>query len=126
MVYARSTSLIKPTLDMYAAAGGVKLLTSKLNRLLTSYSVLLKDFRYGDYGGVMESGTAAMELITAVFDGPLCFLVAFGATHNLSYRHPLQIILCTCQLYGLTWFILQPMFSDTGIAGHFSSDPVIY
>ena len=73
---------------------------------------------------MMESGTTAMELITAVIDGPLCFLVAFAAAHNLSWRHPLQIILCTMQLYGLVWFTLQPIYSDTGLAGHFSSDPV--
>jgi cholestenol delta-isomerase len=105
MVFARSTSSIKTTMDVYAAA----------------------DYRYGDYGGgMMESGTVAMEAITALFVGPLCFLVAFGATHNLSYRHPLQIVLCTCQLYGLAWFTLQPIFSDTGLAGHFSSDPVLF
>ena len=72
----------------------------------------------------MESGTTAMELITAVIDGPLCFIVAFGAAHNHSYRHPLQIILCTMQLYGLVWFTLQPIYSETGLAGHFSSNPV--
>lgn len=82
------------------------------------------DFRYGDYGGLMESGTHAMEVITAVIDGPLCFLVAFAAAHDLSWRHPLQLILCTMQLYGLVWFTLQPIWSDTGMAGHFSSDPV--
>lgn len=72
----------------------------------------------------MESGTHAMEVITALIDGPLCFIVAFGAAHNHSYRHPLQIILCVMQLYGLLWFTLQPIYSDTGLAGHFSSDPV--
>lgn len=82
------------------------------------------DYRYGNYNGMMESGTAAMEAITAVFVGPMCFLVALAASQNWGCRHPLQILLCTCQIYGLTWFTLQPIFSDTGIAGHFSSDPV--
>lgn len=72
----------------------------------------------------MESGTHAMEVITALIDGPLCFLVAFGAIHEFGWRHPLQIILCTMQLYGLVWFTLQPIFSESGLAGHFSSDPV--
>jgi hypothetical protein len=27
-------------------------------------------------------------------------------------------------LYGLVWFTLQPIYSETGLAGHFSSDPV--
>jgi hypothetical protein len=83
------------------------------------------DFRYGHYGnGLMESGTHAMEVITALLTGPLCFLVAFAASHNFSWRHPAQIVLCTMQLYGLVWFTLQPIYSDTGIEGHFSSDPV--
>jgi hypothetical protein len=72
----------------------------------------------------MESGTAAMEAITALIVGPLCFLVAFASIHNFGCHHPLQMILCTMQLYGLTWFTLQPLFTDTGLAGHFSSDPV--
>jgi hypothetical protein len=88
------------------------------------FALLRADYRYGDYGGMMESGTHAMEVITALIDGPLCFLVAFAAAHDLSWRHPLQIILCTMQLYGLVWFTLQPIWSDTGLAGHFSSDPV--
>lgn len=65
-----------------------------------------------------------MEAITALIDGPLCILVAFAAVHDYGCRHPLQIILCTMQLYGLIWFVLQPVFSDTGIEGHFSKDPV--
>lgn len=74
----------------------------------------------------MESGTAAMEAITALVDGPLCFLVALAAVQNWGCRHPLQIVLCVMQIYGLVWFVLQPMYSDTGVAGHFSSDPVLF
>ncbi|KAJ1413737.1 Emopamil-binding protein [Ochromonadaceae sp. CCMP2298] len=103
-VFYRSNSLIKNGMDLYAAA----------------------DYRYGDYGGMMESGTTAMELITALIDGPLCFIVAFAAVHDYSWRHPLQIILCVMQLYGLLWFVLQPIYSETGMAGHFSSDPVLF
>lgn len=92
--------------------------------VIASIEICRSDYRYGDYGGMMESGTHAMEVITALIDGPLCFLVAFAAAHDLSWRHPLQIILCTMQLYGLVWFTLQPIWSETGLAGHFSSDPV--
>lgn len=104
MVFYRSNSTIKAGMDMYAAA----------------------DYRYGDYGGLMESGTTAMEAITALFVGPLCILVAFASVQDWGCRHPLQIILCTCQLYGLTWFTLQPIFSHEGLAHHFSSDPVLF
>lgn len=85
---------------------------------------MCSDYRYGNYNGMMESGTAAMEAITALIDGPLCIFVAFAAVHDYGCRHPLQIILCTMQLYGLVWFVLQPMFSETGLEGHFSKDPV--
>jgi cholestenol delta-isomerase len=75
---------------------------------------------------MMESGTHAMEAITALIDGPLCFLVAWSAVHDYGCRHPFQIILCVMQLYGLLWFTLQPIFSDTGMAGHFATDPNLF
>ncbi len=87
---------------------------------------LFLDWRYGNYNGMMESGTTAMEAITALIDGPLCFLVALAAVQDWGCRHPLQIVLCVMQIYGLVWFVLQPIYSDTGAAGHFSSDPVSY
>lgn len=74
----------------------------------------------------MESGTTAMEAITSVIVGPLCFLVAVASVHQYASLHFLQAVLCTMQLYGLTWFILQPLFTDSGVNGHFSSDPVSY
>ena len=80
------------------------------------------DYRYGD---PMESGTASMEAITAIFDGPVCFLVAYAHIHKLAWEHPLMLILCTCQLYGLVWYTLQPIFDEAGFAGHFSSDPLL-
>ena len=72
----------------------------------------------------MESGTAAMEAITAVVVGPLCFVLAYGAAHDLPWRYPLQLLVCTMQIYGLVWFVLQPLFAAGGIASHFSADPV--
>jgi cholestenol delta-isomerase len=104
MVFFRNNSSIKAGMDMYAAA----------------------DWRYGNYNGVMESGTAAMEAITALVDGPLCFLVALAAVQNWGCRHPLQIVLCVMQIYGLVWFVLQPLYSETGVEGHFSSDPFMF
>jgi len=72
----------------------------------------------------MESGTAAMEAITAVIVGPLCLLVAFANTHDLNWHYPVQLVVCTMQMYGLTWFTLQPFFSKLGVDGFFSSDKV--
>eukprot|EP01117_Protostelium_nocturnum_P002299 TRINITY_DN12958_c0_g1_i1.p1 TRINITY_DN12958_c0_g1~~TRINITY_DN12958_c0_g1_i1.p1 ORF type:complete len:224 (-),score=76.73 TRINITY_DN12958_c0_g1_i1:63-734(-) len=80
------------------------------------------DFRYGR---PLEAGTAAMETITALFDGPACFLVAYAAVRGLSWRHPLQIVVSVCQLYGLVWFSLQPHFLG-GIHKVASSDPFLF
>lgn len=56
----------------------------------------------------------------------MCFLTVFASVQNWGAHHPLQIILCTMQLYGLVWFTLQPVFSETGLEGHFSSDPTLF
>lgn len=101
-VFYRTSGLgIRPGLDLYAAA----------------------DFRYGN---PMEAGTAAMEAITAIFDGPLCICVAFAVINDRPWRHAAQLVLTTCQIYGLVWFVLQPLFSETGYAGHLSSDPFLF
>lgn len=74
----------------------------------------------------MESGTAAMECITALIVGPLCFLVLVTNVLDHPLCYVLQLITCTMQLYGLTWFTLQPLFTTSGLSGHFSSDPILF
>jgi len=97
-VFFRKTSPMANGLDLYAAA----------------------DFRYGR---PLEAGTAAMEAITALLVGPLCFLTAYGALKNRKWRWIVQVIVCTCQLYGLIWFTLHPLFSDTP---QVTSDPFLF
>lgn len=102
MVFHRNDSIIQKHLDLYGAA----------------------DARYGNFNGYMESGTSAMETITALVVGPLCLLVAFAAIHDLSWRYPLQLVVCTMQLYGMLWLVLQPVFSAEGWDKHYASDEV--
>jgi hypothetical protein len=45
-----------------------------------------------------QAGTAAMEAITAVLEGPLCWLIAYGAVHQSAWRHPAQLVLCSAQV----------------------------
>ncbi|EQC38077.1 hypothetical protein SDRG_04507 [Saprolegnia diclina VS20] len=78
------------------------------------------DYRYGY---PMEEGTAAMETITALLDGPLCLLAAYAFVTNKSYYHPVALIVSIMQLYGLTWFCLHPLFSEHS---HVSSDPGLF
>jgi cholestenol delta-isomerase len=98
-VFFRETSWIANSMDLYAAA----------------------DFRYRR--PLLEEGTAAMEAITAIFDGPFCILIAYGIVTQKFWRHPCQIILSTCHLYGLAWFTLHTAFSSIPVA---SSDPFLF
>jgi len=82
------------------------------------------DYRYG-FGDklTLEAGTAAMEAITAFVSGPLCLLLAWGIVGQKSWRWSVQVIVCTCQMYGLAWFASHPFFSVEQIS---SSDPFLY
>jgi hypothetical protein len=50
-------------MDLYAAAG-IDVITTLFGNVF--FIKIYADYRYGDYGGMMESGTAAMEAITAL------------------------------------------------------------
>lgn len=83
-IFFRNNSWSSKALDLYSAA----------------------DFRYGY---PMEAGTAAMELITALIDGPLCLLAAYGYVHRRYWYHPVVLVVTTMQLYGLTWYVVLYM-----------------
>jgi cholestenol delta-isomerase len=80
------------------------------------------DFRYGR---PLEAGTASMEMITALLVGPLCLMTAYGIVRDRPWRHIVQIVTCTCQMYGLTWFIFQPAFGS-GLHSVASDDPFLF
>lgn len=102
MVFHRSGSILQNVLDCYGTA----------------------DARYGNFSGSLDSGTAAMEAITALVVGPLCFLVALAAVHDLSWRYPLQLVVSTMQAYGMLWLAVEPIFSAGGWAQHYNADEV--
>ena len=78
------------------------------------------DFRYGR---PLEAGTAAMECITSVIVGPLCVILLYAIVMDRPWRHALQTALCTCQLYGLAWFVLHKEFYHLPVA---SDDPFLF
>jgi hypothetical protein len=82
------------------------------------------DYRYG-FGEQLElePGTAAMEAITALVTGPLCLLLAWGIVGDKAWRWSVQVLVCTCQMYGLAWFAAHPFFSVEPCS---SSDPFLY
>jgi cholestenol delta-isomerase len=131
-VFFRSNSGISNAMDLYGniiqvhILKSISLSSSLLTTVICFYSGLIlaaADFRYGH---PLEAGTAAMEAITAVIVGPLCFLLAYSIVHNTSYRYIVQVILCTCQMYGLIWFILYPEFNVGGLASIASFDPFLF
>jgi hypothetical protein len=97
-VFFRSTSSIAQAMDLYSAG----------------------DFRYGR---PLEAGTAAMEGITALIVGPLSLLTAIAIVRDWSIRHVLQLTVSTCQMYGLTWFMAQPVFAAVE---SLTTDPLLF
>ncbi|KAG9239752.1 EBDP2, emopamil-binding protein [Amylocarpus encephaloides] len=51
-----------------------------------------------------------METVTAFTWGPLCFFVAAFITTSHPLRHPIQIIVCVGQIYGLILYYATSMF----------------
>ena len=100
-VFFRTDSFIKTGMDYYASG----------------------DLRYNH---PMEPGTKAMEAITAVLEGPMCILIAYGHIMKTAWRHPLQLVITTCQIYGLVWFILHPMCDPKGHVDHITSDTFLF
>lgn len=98
-VFYRTTSSIYHAMNLYSAA----------------------DYRYK--GPVIESGTAAMETITALIVGPACLLLAYAIVTRAAYRLPLQICVCVSQMYGLLWFVLHGVFALEAVA---STDPFLF
>ncbi|KAI3383604.1 hypothetical protein SNEBB_006355 [Seison nebaliae] len=54
-----------------------------------------------------EEGTVAIEMLTAFIVGPICLLTYIAIIINNKYRHILQILSSTCQLYGVLIFFLS-------------------
>ncbi|CAC5355117.1 EBP [Mytilus coruscus] len=66
-----------------------------------------KEYGKGDSRYITsDTFTVCMEGITAVIDGPLCFLTVIAYITNSPYRYVLQLIVSLCQLYGDTLYLL--------------------
>eukprot|EP01040_Poterioochromonas_malhamensis_P015624 gene15624-17522_t len=64
----------------------------------------------------------SIELAT-VFVGLLCLLMVYGVIYRSGWRHPLQIIICVCELYG-GWMTFAPEWID-GSPNLNGSDPIL-
>lgn len=44
--------------------------------------------------------TICMEFVTAFIEGPSCFIIVYGLVRKRAWRHVLQLLVVTCQVYG--------------------------
>ncbi|KAJ8301172.1 hypothetical protein KUTeg_020159 [Tegillarca granosa] len=80
---------------------------------MTYLAQMWKEYGKGDSRYVTsDTCIVIIESITAVVDGPLCFLTVFSFLSGNSYRYILQLIVSTCQLYGDTMYFLTEFKED--------------
>jgi len=82
-----------------------------LSNILFSFVEFLKsiwnqyscgDARYA----ISDPFIVSVERITAMFGGPLCFVLLYSIVFKRAYRHVLAVFLCTMQLYGVTLYFM--------------------
>ncbi|PAA69889.1 hypothetical protein BOX15_Mlig009609g1 [Macrostomum lignano] len=54
-----------------------------------------------------EQNIVAMEIVTVLLDGSLCFAIIWAIKTHSPNRHFMQVVLCTCELYG-NWMTFAP------------------
>ncbi|XP_002738369.1 3-beta-hydroxysteroid-Delta(8),Delta(7)-isomerase-like [Saccoglossus kowalevskii] len=70
-------------------------------------SQLWKEYGKGDSRYIISDNfTVCMENITAWFEGPGCFLVAYALLNRKSYRYVAQMLVSMGQLYGCTLYFV--------------------
>ncbi|KAJ1986379.1 hypothetical protein H4R33_003391 [Dimargaris cristalligena] len=81
--------------------------SSLFGQLWKEYS--LSDSRYLS----SDSFVLLMELVTAVFDGPLCFVAAYGIYSQSPVRHIAQALVSLAQLYGDVLYYATTLFEGS-------------
>jgi hypothetical protein len=61
------------------------------------------DFRWNQYDPTVLS----LELLTVLVAGPMALAIVWAIITNNKWRHPLQLIICVCELYG-GWMTFGP------------------
>jgi len=68
---------------------------------------LWKNYSCGDTRyAISDNFIINVEGVTACVAGPLCFVLIFAIAYKRPWRHALQLVLCTMQLYGLGLYFL--------------------
>jgi hypothetical protein len=71
--------------------------------------------QYARYDGRYFEGDPVVIFIcyTEFVLGPLCFLLVYLIQKNSPYRHRVQLLLCTAQLYGTVLYFVAPVLQGT-------------
>lgn len=72
---------------------------------------------------VRDSAVISIEIVTVAM-GVLCMFQIYGTFFKTKWRHPLQIVICVCELYG-GWMTFAPEWVD-GSPNLNGSDPVLF
>ena len=67
-----------------------------LGKLCAGKEYAKADSRYAS----RDPFTICMEFVTAFIEGPSCFLIIYGLVKREAWRHVLQLLVVTCQVYG--------------------------
>uniref|UniRef100_A0A7S3DH16 EXPERA domain-containing protein n=1 Tax=Palpitomonas bilix TaxID=652834 RepID=A0A7S3DH16_9EUKA len=69
-----------------------------------------------------DANVIALEFLTVFGAGPICLLLIYGIWYKKPWRHVLQVILCTAELYG-GWMTFCPEWVE-GSPNLVTDDPV--
>lgn len=86
---------------------------TRMASLQDLFGQLWKEYSYSDSRYLSSDPfVLCMESITALLWGPLSFLAACLITTNSPYRHPIQALVSTGQLYGDVLYYATSLFNE--------------
>lgn len=63
--------------------------------------ILGKEYGQADARYLVSDPTiVSIEILTSFLLTPMCVVLAYAILQQTAYRHWLQLVLCTCELYG--------------------------
>lgn len=62
-----------------------------------------------------DSFTISMEFVTAFLEGPSCFVVVYSLLKRKPWRHILQVVVATCQVYGDILYFATSWYEGKGL-----------
>jgi hypothetical protein len=83
-------------------------LTGTVNNSASIAALTWKEYGKADARWLYSDPTiVSLEILTAFLLSPICLLLVYAICRQRGYRHWLQLVLCTCELYG-GWMTFAP------------------